>query len=158
MNKKLKCYVDGLFADYPNTTKVNELKEEILSNLSEHFNESINNGSSENKAYAEAIFKLGNIDELLQSIEPCKNEKNQDNESFNKEDNIQNDTVEKSENKKIKIICELIPVFALVLYFAISFTTKAWYITWIIFPISSVINKILSNYAWHFFLIFVFLL
>ena len=44
----------------------------MLSNLSEHFNEAIKNGYSENDAYTEAISKLGNIDELLQSIMPDK--------------------------------------------------------------------------------------
>ena len=72
MNNKLKSYVNGLFADCPKTKKAQELKEEILSNLSEHFNEAIKNGYSENDAYTEAISKLGNIDELLQSIMPDK--------------------------------------------------------------------------------------
>ena len=74
MNKKLTNYVNGLFSDYPNTKKVQELKEEILSNLNEHFEDAVNNGASENKAYTEAISKLGDIDELLQSIIPNEDE------------------------------------------------------------------------------------
>lgn len=74
MNKKLTNYVNGLFSDYPNTKKVQELKEEILSNLNEHFEDSVKNGASENKAYTEAISKLGDIDELLQSIIPNEDE------------------------------------------------------------------------------------
>ena len=72
MNKKLTNYVNGLFSDYPNSKKARELKEEILSNLTEHFQDVVNNGASENEAYTEAISKLGNIDELLQSIMPDK--------------------------------------------------------------------------------------
>ena len=72
MNKKLTNYVNGLFSDYPNSKKARELKEEILSNLTEHFQDAVNNGASENEAYTEAISKLGNIDELLQSIMPDK--------------------------------------------------------------------------------------
>lgn len=74
MNKKLTNYVNGLFSDYPNTKKVQELKEEILSNLNEHFEDAVQNGASENKAYTEAISKLGDIDELLQSIIPNEDE------------------------------------------------------------------------------------
>ena len=74
MNKKLTNYVNGLFSDYPNTKKVQELKEEILSNLNEHFEDAVKNGDSENKAYTEAISKLGDIDELLQSIIPNEDE------------------------------------------------------------------------------------
>ena len=74
MNKKLTNYVNGLFSDYPNTKKVQELKEEILSNLNEHFEDAVKNGASENKAYTEAISKLGDIDELLQSIIPNEDE------------------------------------------------------------------------------------
>ena len=72
MNKKLTNYVNGLLSDCPNTKKTKELKEEILANLNERYNEAINNGYSENEAYTEAISKLGNIDELIQSIMPDK--------------------------------------------------------------------------------------
>ena len=47
MNKKLTNYVNGLFSDYPNTKKVQELKEEILSNLNEHFEDAVKNGADE---------------------------------------------------------------------------------------------------------------
>ena len=35
MNSKIKNYADGLFSDIPRSKKANELKEEILSNMSE---------------------------------------------------------------------------------------------------------------------------
>lgn len=72
MNKKLTNYVEGLFSDCPNTKKAKELKEEILSNLNEHFIEAEKKGYSENEAYTDAISKLGNVDELIQSIMPDK--------------------------------------------------------------------------------------
>lgn len=72
MNKKLTNYVNGLFSDYPKTKKAEELREEILSNLNEHYNDAIKNGYSENEAYTDAISKLGNTDELIQSIMPDK--------------------------------------------------------------------------------------
>lgn len=70
MNSKIKNYVDVLFNDVPKTRKAQELKEEILADLSEHFESHIAEGKSENQAYTEALSDLGDIDELLASITP----------------------------------------------------------------------------------------
>lgn len=70
MNSKIKNYVDVLFRDIPNTKKAQELKEEILSTLNDHFEEHIAEGKSENQAYTEALGDLGDIDELLKDLEP----------------------------------------------------------------------------------------
>ncbi len=70
MNNKIKNYVDVLFSDVPNTRKSIELKEEILSNLNEHFEQHIAEGMSENQAYTECLKDLGNVDELLSSLTP----------------------------------------------------------------------------------------
>ena len=50
MNQKIKNYVDVLFDDIPNSRKAIELKEEILSNLNEHFEAHIAEGKSKNQA------------------------------------------------------------------------------------------------------------
>jgi len=70
MNSKIKNYVDVLFNDIPQTRKAAELKEEILSNLNEHFEAHIAEGKSENQAYTEALGDLGDVDELLESLAP----------------------------------------------------------------------------------------
>ena len=70
MNGKIKNYVDVLFNDIPQTRKAAELKEEILSNLNEHFEAHIAEGKSENQAYTEALGDLGDVDELLESLAP----------------------------------------------------------------------------------------
>ena len=70
MNSKIKNYVDVLFADIPQTRKAAELKEEILSNLNEHFEAHIAEGKSENQAYTEALSDLGDVDEALASLVP----------------------------------------------------------------------------------------
>ncbi len=72
MNRKVKNYVDVLFNDIPMTRKAAELKEELLSTLSEHFDAHIAEGKSENQAYTEALSDMGDIDELLESITPEK--------------------------------------------------------------------------------------
>lgn len=70
MNKKIKNYVDVLFNDIPNTRKASELKEEILSNLNEHFEEHMREGKGENQAYTEALADLGDVDSLLKDLAP----------------------------------------------------------------------------------------
>lgn len=70
MDSKIKNYVDVLFKDIPNTKKAKELKEEILSNLNEHYEAHIAEGKSENQAYTESLADLGDVDELLKTLEP----------------------------------------------------------------------------------------
>ena len=70
MNKKVKNYVDVLFCDIPRTKKRQELKEEVLANMSERFDEYILQGKSENQAYTQAITDLGDIDEMLSGLTP----------------------------------------------------------------------------------------
>ncbi len=70
MNGKIKNYVDVLFNDVPMTRKAAELKEEILSTMSEHFEAHVAEGKSENQAYTEALADMGDIDTLLESLAP----------------------------------------------------------------------------------------
>lgn len=72
MNSKIKNYVDVLFKDIPNTKKAKELKEEILSTMNDHFEAHIAEGKSENQAYTASVADLGDIDELLNTLEPEK--------------------------------------------------------------------------------------
>lgn len=68
MNAKLVKYVEELFSDAPKTKKVQELKEEILANLYDKYNDLIKSGRDENEAYNVAISSIGDIDELIQLI------------------------------------------------------------------------------------------
>ncbi len=70
MNSKVKNYVEVLFSDIPRSRKANELKEEILSNMSERFDDYIQSGKTENQAYSLVIGSLGDIDEMLAEVMP----------------------------------------------------------------------------------------
>ncbi len=70
MNTKIKNYVDVLFSDIPRTKKAIELKEEILSNLSERFDDYLAQGKTEAQAYSLAVSNMGDIDEMLESVKP----------------------------------------------------------------------------------------
>lgn len=80
MNSKIENYVEGLFFDIPRSKKAIELKEELLSNMSERFEDYIQNGKTENQDYSLVISNLGDIDEMLADVIP--------NEHFMKEANF----------------------------------------------------------------------
>lgn len=70
MNKKIRDYVEVLFSDIPRSQKANELKEELLSNMTERFDDYISQGKSENQAYSLVISNLGDVDEMLAEVMP----------------------------------------------------------------------------------------
>ncbi len=72
MNKKIKNYIDVLFQDIPKSKKALELKEEMLSNMNERFNDYTMEGKSENQAYSLVISNLGDIDEMLKEVMPTE--------------------------------------------------------------------------------------
>ncbi len=100
MNNKIKNYVDVLFSDIPRTNKAIEMKEEVLSNLNDKFDDFIKQGMSETQAYSMAVSSMGDIDEMLNEIKP-------DAEFIQK--------ANKSQNKKtvVNIISVILGFFAL---------------------------------------------
>ncbi len=65
---KIKDYVDDLFKDIRKTRKSEELKEELLSDLEEKYQDLISNGKKEKEAYQEVIGGIGDVDELLEEL------------------------------------------------------------------------------------------
>ena len=72
MNRKIENYVDVLFMDVPRNKQSIELKEELLSNMSDRFDDYIQEGKSENQAYSLVISNLGDIDEMLADVMPTE--------------------------------------------------------------------------------------
>ncbi len=72
---KIKNYVDDLFKDIKRTRKSEELKEELISDLEEKYQDLISNGKNEKEAYQEVIGGIGDVDELLEELkEPVSRE------------------------------------------------------------------------------------
>jgi len=72
MSTKLRTYVDTLFEDAPTAPHIYDLKEELLANLEEKFEDLLAAGYSEEDAYASVISGLGDAESLIasMSIEP----------------------------------------------------------------------------------------
>lgn len=194
MREQLIQYVDLLFAGAPNSE---EIKQEILQNTLDHFDDLVEQGKSPEAAYRLAIGGIGDINEILgtttvithpQAIQEVIHEEMEDirrkkiravaiamyilcalpliilNDfgmdnlglcltlalvacatylmiiTGKKDEDDEEDRQEKREkaepqHKLKESIGNIIWVLGLIAYFGISFTTGAWYITWIIFPI-----------------------
>ena len=68
MIEKLKNHVEKTFEDVPKTGKAHELKEELISNLTDRYNDAKDSGKTEDEAYRIAISSIGDIDELARGL------------------------------------------------------------------------------------------
>lgn len=66
--EKIKKYVNELFKDAPKTNKTEELKEELLLDLTEKYNDLIEEGKTKTEAYNEVISGIGDTTELINSL------------------------------------------------------------------------------------------
>lgn len=70
--EKIKKYVNELFKDSPKTNKTEELKEELLLDLTEKYNDLTKEGKSKTEAYNEVISGIGDTTELINSLNKPK--------------------------------------------------------------------------------------
>ena len=68
MNTKIRYYVNDLFADAPDIQKTLELKEEIIANVTDKYNEMITKGVPEDDAFRAACASIGDIDDLIYNL------------------------------------------------------------------------------------------
>lgn len=69
MNERIKRHIDELFADAPKTRKAMELKEEIMQNSAEKYQDLLSEGYSEDDAYKNVIGSIGDVTELFEDLE-----------------------------------------------------------------------------------------
>jgi len=68
MSTKLRTYVDTLFEDAPTAPLIYDLKEELLANVEEKYEDLLAAGYSEEDAYASVISGLGDAESLIASL------------------------------------------------------------------------------------------
>lgn len=69
MNERVKKYLDELFEDAPKTRKAMELKEEMMQNSMEKYQDLLGDGYSEEDAYKNVIGSIGDVTELFEDLE-----------------------------------------------------------------------------------------
>lgn len=90
MNEKIRIYVNNLFKEAPNTKAVNDMKDEIISNAVDKYNDLIEEGKNDKEAYEKVILEIGNIDEIVSELA--------------KEDPIKREYYEKSRKKTALVV------------------------------------------------------
>lgn len=69
MDDKLRRYIEGLFKDVPPTKSMVELKEEMLQNTIEKYQDLLKEGRTEDAAYNIAVAGIGDINSLIKDME-----------------------------------------------------------------------------------------
>lgn len=110
MNERMRAHIEALFVKAPKTRKAYELKEELLANSEERYQDLVASGVSPEDAFKHVISSIGNVDELFRELE----------------DLDEKDRVEMEErlnkNAIIKSIAIGLYIFGVVVFFACAFT------------------------------------
>lgn len=206
--KALRTYIDSLFADAPHSKKTVEVKEEILHNLIDKYNDFLAEGKSEEAAYNISVASVGDISELIEELKGSQfteeisaaNEKGRRKSALltsiaiaiyilcivpvialdghgekgiifmfimiaaatalliynhmtkspfvNRDESLADDFMEwrhhNSEQQQMyKAISSVLWALTVVVYILLSFWTRAWHITWLVYVISGAINGVI---------------
>lgn len=68
MNEKIIRHVEGLFENAPRTRRTFELRDELIANLNDRYNDLIAEGKDKDTAYSVVIEGIGDIDELIRGL------------------------------------------------------------------------------------------
>ncbi|MBE5965498.1 MAG: hypothetical protein E7255_00730 [Lachnospiraceae bacterium] len=74
MNEKMKNHIEMLFEHAPQTRKAFELKEELLANSEERYQDLISNGVSPENAFKNVVNSIGNVSELFKGLDDINTE------------------------------------------------------------------------------------
>jgi len=66
---KIRMYVEELFLPAPKSHRTIELKEELIANLHDRYDDLVSNGNSEEFAYDLVISGIGDVSELIHSLQ-----------------------------------------------------------------------------------------
>lgn len=68
MYEKLRARIEGLFENAPKTRRANDLKEELVANLTDKYKDLIAAGKTEEEAVNIVIAGIGDVDELIRGL------------------------------------------------------------------------------------------
>lgn len=69
MEEKMRAHIEKLFEDAPKTRKAFELKEELLANSQERYQDLVANGVKTEDAFKNVISSIGDVSELFRDLE-----------------------------------------------------------------------------------------
>lgn len=164
MKERLNGYIQGLFADAekrsPGNLRLAELKEELILNTYEKYDDLIAMGKTPDAAYRTAVDGIGDITELLgdivgkeadkvevipdggevEAVLPVPAETAGEISDGDAEGQDEDEDYDEKDGEKrpprsrwYKLVSGIIWTAVIVYYFLVSFYTHAWNITWIVF-------------------------
>lgn len=74
MKEKLREYINTIFADAPHSREIDELREEMLSDICEKYDDLVASGKSEAAAFNIAVAGIGDVSDLIEKMQNQKNE------------------------------------------------------------------------------------
>lgn len=163
MKEKLTEHIRLLFADAerrsPDNPRLTELKEELLLNTLEKYEHLISMGKTPEAAYTTSVNGIGDIEALLNDVigetdtrraaepatrsaataganpeaEGAGEDENSDDDDDDDDDADNGDAKRPPRSPWYKLVSGIIWTVTLGSYFAISFATHAWAVTWLVF-------------------------
>lgn len=172
MKQKLKEYMDVLFADAekkaPGEPRLAELKEEMLRDLYDKYDDLVASGRSPEKAYCLAVSGMGDMDALLDSVvggtgdaasderkmpapseePPAKAPESSATEAKEAEEirgAAERADVRPCRSRWYRLVSGIIWTSVMIAYLAVSFATRAWGTTWLIFIMGIAANNVAAG-------------
>jgi len=112
-------YVESLFDKVQRTTEVVELREEILQNVIDKYEDLVREGTSEEEAYRIAISGIGDVDDLLSSmgVKPEEDMRTKNKEEYSssmfQKSSPKEESPEKKEKNSAFLLCGSIMLYIL---------------------------------------------
>ena len=143
MREEIKAYLERIFSQAPCTQKAIEMKEAILADVLEKYDDMVSEGMPPEDAYGRAVGGIGDLDKLIRDLRA-------EQPSYKPPQTPQQQPVSPpadggrvTRRAVYKSIKNALCILILVSYFLISFGTDAWHITWLIFLIGGAAENVL---------------
>ena len=141
MRERLIEYIDRLFSGAALTMRNAEIREEILQNTLEHYDDLLSEGKSEQEAYDTVIQGIGDVRPL---VEPSGSAAYSGAATASEpQPSAQEFSADKA-HPGLRAATGSIWLLTTALYFVLSFATGAWHLTWILFLIAPAVSSILN--------------
>lgn len=164
MKERIKTYVDSIFFDAPQNRDTEDVKEEMLTNLYEKYDDCIEGGKTPADAYRSVVSGIGDMSELIETLkekerkysarakESAKAKSTEEESKKEQYEAVIIDTDKKKKHSKeysprkalkksIKAAYWLIVV---AYYFIVSIQTGKWGVTWITFIAAGIFDDLID--------------
>lgn len=132
MNERMRAHIETLFEKAPKTRKAYELKEELLANSEERYQDLVASGVSQEDAFKHVVSSIGNVSELFRGLEESSEKERQEVENrLNK-------------NAVMKSIAIGLYILGVVAFFSCAFAGR-WFLPWVDTTASGILLMLLID-------------